>query len=112
MSRLMFGDKELLDLTVKELKVELGKKDLKKKGRKTDLQERLRAALEKMAVSHCRLAVCSCELPRLHRERQRGKRQVKKRYGTVNYTVPAPVSTTNLVSHDCVRRQSLENSSG
>ena len=76
MSRLMFGDKELLDLTVKELKVKLGKKDLLKKGRKAELQQRLRAVLEneKMAVSHWRLAVCSCELSRLHRERQRLKR--------------------------------------
>lgn len=75
MSRIVFGDKELLDLTVKELREELGKKNLKKKGRKSDLTERLRAVLEneKMAVSHWRLAVCSCELPRLHRERQRLK---------------------------------------
>lgn len=56
MSRFMFGEKELLDLTVKELKVELGRKHLLKKGRKAELQQRLRAALvdenEKMAVSH------------------------------------------------------------
>ena len=74
----MFGEKELLDLTVKELRVELGKYNLLKNGRKAELQRRLRAALEKMAVSHCRLAVCSCELPRFHRERQRGKKPVKK----------------------------------
>lgn len=39
------GEKEFLDLTVKELRVELGKNNLLKKGRKAELQERLRVAL-------------------------------------------------------------------
>ena len=120
----MVGEKELLELTVKELRLELGRQHMKKSGVKAEVQARLKKALvneawDELAVSHWHLAVCSCELPRLHRGRKRpmkGRnaqttRRVEKRYGTVNYTVPAPISTTNLVSH-MLRRQSLENSSG
>ena len=67
------GEKELLDLTVKELREELGKRRLDKRGRKLVLQDRLYDALadeewSEMTVSHWHLAVCRCELPRLHRE--------------------------------------------
>ena len=98
--------------TVKELRLELGRRHLRKSGVKAVVHARLRAALlnedwEEFNVSHWHLAVCSCELPRFHRGREcvmKGRnaqttRRVEKRYGTVNYTVPAPISTTNLVSH-------------
>ena len=70
--------KEHLDLTVKELRAELAKCRLSNKGRKRVLQDRLYKALAdekwaEMDVSHWHLAVCRCELPRLHRGSTRGK---------------------------------------